>query len=325
MVMPTRGASAGPPPAPAPRPTPIVTSAQAPVRPVRHAFGATDVLLLGMAIIWGVNFSVVKYGTQQLAPLAYNGVRVTLAAVALLVIAAAARERWPKGRDLWVLLGLGVLGNGLYQVLFIEGVARTRAGTAALVLAAGPAIIALLGRLRGTERIGRRGLVGIALSIAGVALVLFGNTRQQGPAADSSLLGACLVLLGSLSWATYTVFLQPYTHRVGGLALSAVTMSAGAVPLIVMSLPAMRATDFATVPAGAWWAVLYSGLAALVVAYLIWYRGMKVLGPTRTAMYGNLQPAIALFVAWITLGEVPTVWQAMGMVVIAVGVVLTRR
>ena len=305
-------------------PTSDAESARPPARPARHAFGATDLLLLGMALIWGVNFSVVKYGTQQLAPLAYNGVRVSLAAVALIVVAAASRERWPKGRDLWVLLGLGLLGNGLYQVLFIEGVSRTRAGTAALVLAAGPAIIALLGRLRGTERIPRRGMMGIGLSIAGVALVLFGNARAPGTS-DSSLFGALLVLMGTLCWATYTVFLQPYTHRVGGLALSAVTMSAGALPLLALSLPAVRATDFAAVPAGAWWAVAYSGILALVVAYLIWYRGMKVLGPTRTAMYGNLQPGIALFVAWITLGEVPTVWQVVGMLGIATGVVLTRR
>jgi drug/metabolite transporter (DMT)-like permease len=305
-------------------PTSDATPERPPARPARHAFGVTDVLLLGMALIWGVNFSVVKYGTQQMAPLAYNGVRVSLAAVALLVIAAASRERWPKGRDLWALLGLGLLGNGLYQVLFIEGVSRTRAGTAALVLAAGPAIIALLGRLRGTERIARRGMLGIGLSIAGVALVLFGNARATGPS-DNSLSGAFLVLLGCLCWATYTVFLQPYTHRVGGLALSAVTMSAGAVPLVALSLPALRATDFATVPTGAWLAVAYSGLMALVIAYLIWYRGMKVLGPTRTAMYGNLQPAIALFVAWVTLGEVPTAWQAVGMIAIGIGVVLTRR
>ena len=305
-------------------PTPRGAPDQSPPRPARAAFGMTDALLLGMALIWGVNFSVVKYGTQQLAPLAYNGVRVTLAAVALLAIAAASRERWPKGRDLWVLFGLGLLGNGLYQILFIEGLSRTRAGTAALVLAASPALIALLGRLRGTERIARRGMLGIALSIGGVALVLFGNARQPGPD-DGMLVGALLVLLGCLCWATYTVLLQPYTHRVGGLALSAVTMSAGALPLIALSVPAVRATDFSTVPAAAWWAVAYSGLLALVVAYLIWYRGMKVLGPTRTAMYGNLQPAIALFVAWVTLGEVPTAWQAFGMVAIASGVVLTRR
>jgi drug/metabolite transporter (DMT)-like permease len=296
----------------------------APLPAARAGFGVTDLQLLLMALIWGVNFSVVKYGAGALAPLAYNGIRVALAAVALLVIASFAREAWPRGRDLAVLLGLGLLGNGLYQLFFIEGVARTRAGTAALVLAAGPAFIALLGRLRGTERIRPIGMFGIALSIFGVALVLFGNARQAGEGA-SSLLGALLVLCGCLCWAIYTVFLQPYTHRYGGLALSAVTMAAGALPLVLIGMPDILATDFAAVPTGAWGAVAYSGLLALVVAYYLWYRGVRILGPTRTAMYANLQPAIALLVAWVTLGEVPTIWQVVGMTLVGAGVVLTRR
>src|SRR5690349_16104640 len=188
-----------------------------------RAFGATDLQLLLMALIWGVNFSVVKYGTEALAPLAYNGIRVALAAVALVIVARLAREAWPRGRDLLALLALGLLGNGVYQLFFIEGVSRTRAGTAALMLAAGPAFTALLGRLRGTERIRPLGMLGIALSIGGVALVLFGNAQNPNEG-SSSLLGAMLVLCGSVCWALYTVLLQPYTHRYGGLSLSAATM-----------------------------------------------------------------------------------------------------
>lgn len=290
----------------------------------RSAFGATDLQLLLMALIWGVNFSVVKYGTTALAPLAYNGIRVALAAVALAIVARLAREAWPRGRDLRAMFALGVIGNGVYQLFFIEGVARTRAGTAALVLAASPAFIALLGRLRGTERIRPLAMLGIALSIGGVALVLFGNA-QGAAEGDASLLGALLVLCGCLCWAVYTVFLQPYTHRYGGLSLSAVTMTAGAVPLVLVAIPSVARTDFAAVPPSAWGAVAYSGILALVVAYFLWYRGVRLLGPTRTAMYGNLQPAIALLVAWGTLGEVPTAWQVVGMTMIGAGVLLVRR
>src|SRR3954469_24281994 len=86
----------------------------------------TDLSLLLMALIWGVNFSVVKYGTEIVDPLAYNGVRVTLAAVALVTIVVGMRAAWPARRDALALLALGVLGNGLYQIFFVEGVVRTR-------------------------------------------------------------------------------------------------------------------------------------------------------------------------------------------------------
>ena len=293
-------------------------------------FGITDVSLVLMALIWGINFSVVKYGTTALTPLAYNVIRVALAAVSLLVVAQIWTWRagpvasgWPARRDTLALLGLGTLGNGLYQIFFIEGLARTRAGDAALVIAASPAFIALIGRMRGTERVALRGFLGITLSIAGIGLVVAGSA-EVGDARRLSLIGDLLILAGCLCWAIYTVFLQPYTHRVGGLHLSALTMAGGVVPLLAVAVPALIATTWSTVPAPAWGAIAYSGFGALVLAYLFWYRGVRILGPTRTAMYSNLQPLFALLVAWLTLGETPTLWQVAGAVAIIGGLLLTR-
>ena len=105
----------------------------------KHAFGKTDALLLLMALIWGVNFSVVKFGTKVFSPLAFTGLRVVLAAVVLLGIAAARNKPWPRRNDIFALMGLGMLGNGLYQIFFVEGISRTNVGNAALIVAAAPA------------------------------------------------------------------------------------------------------------------------------------------------------------------------------------------
>lgn len=80
---------------------------------------ATDLLLLLMALIWGVNYAVVKYGTVEFAPLAFNSARIVLAAVVLASIVSFGRHAWPRGRDRFVLLGLGALGNGVYQIFFV--------------------------------------------------------------------------------------------------------------------------------------------------------------------------------------------------------------
>ena len=287
-------------------------------------FGATDGMLLMMAVIWGANFTVVKYATQSLAPLAFNGVRVLLAAVALVVLAVAGGRARPSRRDVLMLLGLGVLGNGLYQLFFVEGVARTRPGDASLVIAAAPAFIALLGRITGVERISRRGAVGVGLSIAGVALVVFGAPQAAAGAMQSTLLGNALVLGGALCWAVYTILLKPYTHRVDGIQLSAITMLGGAVLLGGFALPDVLRTDWSAVTPLTWGAIAYSGLAALVVAYLFWYRGVRTLGPTRTAMYANLQPVIALLVAWMAFGDRPGLVQVAGVAIISTGLLLTR-
>jgi drug/metabolite transporter (DMT)-like permease len=281
----------------------------------------TELLLLCMALIWGINFSVVKYGTEVISPLAFNAMRVGLAAVFLGLLAVPRTDRPPR-RDIVMLVLLGVLGNGAYQMLFIEGVARTRAGDAALVIAATPAFVALIGRVRGTERVSPRGAIGIALSMLGIGLVVFGNAAAR--AGESSVLGNSLVLAAAFCWSFYTVLSRPYTARVDGIQLSAYTMVGGAVPLLLIGLPAMIATPWREVSATAWGAVLYSGIGSMVVAYLIWYRGVRVLGPTRTAMFGNLQPLFALVVAWLALGEALTLWQGVGAASIMSGLLLTR-
>lgn len=283
----------------------------------------TDGLLLLMALIWGVNFAVVKFATGAFAPLAFNMLRIGLAVVVLFSIVALGGHALPRGRDRLALLGLGTLGNGLYQVLFIEGIARTRAGDAALLIAAAPALMAIIGWLRGSERTPPRGVAGIVLSLAGIALVVFGDADAVDGVA-SRLTGDALILAGCVCWSMYTVLLKPYTERIEGIPLSAVTMAGGAVPLLLVSLPSLARTDWGAVTPGAWAAVAYSGLFALALAYLFWYRGVKTLGPTRTGMYSNLQPVIALAVAWATLGETPRLPQLAGAACILSGLVLTR-
>src|SRR3954454_15502742 len=76
----------------------------------------TEASLLLMATIWGVNFVVVKFATNVLPPLPFNAVRVTLAAVALSLIASQGKSPWPSLRQALTLIGLGMLGNGIYQI-----------------------------------------------------------------------------------------------------------------------------------------------------------------------------------------------------------------
>lgn len=282
----------------------------------------TDLLLVLMALIWGVNASVMKYGVTEIPPLVFNAARLGLASIALVALAFGVRHARLSRRDLLVLLALGVLGTALYQFFMIEGLARTRAGTTALILSSGPAFVALFGRFLGVERITTRGMVGIALSMAGIGLV-----GLIGPAAvdrRTALLGNALVLIGCICWSLFTVLIKPYANRLDGRIVTAITIVGGTVPLSLLALPGVRAVPWDDLSVGMWGAIVYSGLASMVIAYLFWNRGVRLLGPTRTSMYGNLQPLVALAAAHIMLGERPTIWQATGAVGIIAGVLLTR-
>lgn len=288
----------------------------------RRTLLLTELGLVLMALIWGLNFAVLKYGTNVLEPIAYNAIRMSLGTVLLLALAAVLAPR-PSAADIRRLLLLGVLGHGVYQALFINGLARTRAGTAALVVAASPAVIAIVGRAFGVERIGPRAVAGIALSFVGIAIVVLGSARTD-MAAGANVLGDLLILASVVTWAFYTTFLRQYTHRVEGLHVAGWTLLGGTVPILILATPALARTDVTAIAPLTWGAIAYSGAGALGIAYLFWYRGVRVIGSTRTAMFAQLQPAIALLAAWPMLGERPTAWQVAGTVAVMAGLLLTR-
>ena len=284
--------------------------------------GLTEALLVLMAVIWAVNYTVAKFGTNSFPPLAYNAVRIAMAVVALLAIGWMRSHERLARRDILALLGIGVLGNGLYQLCFIEGLARSRAGTVALMLSASPAFVAIVGRIFRVEHVGARGWSGIALQLAGIACVVFGSVARS--TGDDTVLGSALIVAGSLFWAFFAILIKPYTERLSGIDVGAYSLAGGAVFVTLIGIPSLIATDWRAVTLPVWGAIVYSGLGALVVGNLIWYYGVSRIGPTRVSMFSNLQPLVALAVAWVVLGEVPTVWQGLGAGSIMTGLIITR-
>ena len=194
--------------------------------------------------------------------------------------------------------------------------------TTVLMLASGPALAAILGRLRGTERLGQRSWSGIALQMAGVSCVVLGAAGVTG--GRDSLSGSALVFASAVSWALYSVMVQPLTTRIHGIQVGAYTMLGGGIVSLLVSIPALGTVDWAGVNAGVWWAMAYSTIAAMVIAYLFWYHGVKTLGPTHTSMYSNMQPILAMAAAWLALGEIPSRWQIAGVTFIMSGLLLAR-
>ena len=274
----------------------------------RRPLTGTDGLLVLMTLIWGVNYIVIKAALEVFSPLAFNAVRFTIAAVAIGAVARASSARRPPARMVLRLALLGVLGNTLYQLAYIEGMARTRAGTAALIMAAVPVLTAFAGHASGQERLRRRDLAGLALSTAGLLLVVGGDAIGL----SGALAGNLLMLGAAVLWTVYTIAAKPLVDALGPRATTAWTMGLGAIPLILICTPSVAAQRWSAVGTAAWAAVVFSSLGALVLAYLIWYRGVARLGATRTAFYSNFSPAITLLAAWPLLGEVPSAWQVLG-------------
>ena len=291
------------------------------------ALGLTrlDAWLLLMAFFWGSNFTVIKAALREMPGPAFNGLRMVLASLVFLALIS-----WRDGlvrsvraipqRDWLPILGLSVLGHGLYQYLFLGGVARTSASNSALIFGCTPITVSLLSAWLGHERPGWTRWAGTALSLTGIYFVV-GQGARQG---TSSLVGDAMIFGAMLCWAGYTVGTKPLLSRYSPIVITGLTMALGTAVYAPGALLWLRDVDLGRVSASAWAGIVYSALFSLVAAYVIWYTAVHKLGGGRTSMYSNIVPMVAMTVAALVLGEPLTTTKLLGAAAILSGVALTR-
>jgi drug/metabolite transporter (DMT)-like permease len=291
-------------------------------------FGFTDLLLFATVCIWAVNLVVIKNVIgSELQPIAFTALRFILGAIILLPLlrSLTPAERAVSGLDRWKIIGLGLIGNALYQVLFITGLANTLPTNAALILATPPIFIALIGAIFKLEKLTWLAWLGILMSFGGITLVILGNAPgETTSSAPRPLFGDLMTLGAAIMWALYTLLAAPVLKRHAPLKLTALTVAVGAVPLAVIATPAFVTTDWANVSVTVWLGVLYCGGIALALGYIMWNRGVQQVGAARTAVYSNLTPVLVALLAWLVRGDPVTIYHVVGAVIILTGITLTR-
>ena len=287
-------------------------------------FGLSDILMLAAVVMWGINFSFIKIALREMTPNGFNGWRITLTAVSFVVLLAFSGQgfRVPR-RDFWKLLVLGVIGNAVYQAIFIHGASGTSAANASLILSTSPVFVALLSAALGIERIHWAAWLGIFISVAGLYVVIAANGGGLHFSA-AGLRGDGLILLGTILWAVGTVLAKPFLETMTPLKYSAITVALGALFYIPTTFKDMLAVPFAAVSWKAWLSLVMSALFGLVIGYLIWYYSVQRVGNARTAVYNNLTPIFTALFAALLLGEKLSPVQALGAAIILGGVYLTR-
>jgi drug/metabolite transporter (DMT)-like permease len=277
-----------------------------------------------MTVIWGVNFSLIKVALAELPPLAFNALRFPLAALTVFVILRRRQGlSWPERRDWPTVIVLGILGNVVYQAMFICGVNATLAGNASILLATTPVWTLFLSVLMGHERPGLLVWLGVLATLSGMALVVAGGDLSLTLQADT-LRGDLLILAGAFTWSVFSVGSRGMIAKYGSVPMTAWTLWVGCAGLVLLGLPSVVRAPLAHISALAWVGVVYAGVLAIGLAYLLWYQGVQKIGNARTAAYSNLTPIIALTVAWLWLGEVPTRLQVAGAAVVLGGLTLAR-
>ena len=286
-------------------------------------FTGHDLEMLVVALIWGGNFSISKFAMEQFHPLPFSAFRFALASVLLWFIAKRAGVMAPLSKQtLWSLVGLGVIGNTIYQAAFMTGLSLTTATNSAMIVAALPVVVALLGTIMGIERATPATWLGVGLGTAGVVLVVTARGVQFHA---NSLTGDLLVLGAMLCWSFYTVMVRRVGAGVDALQITTITTIAGTPGLLLLGAPGLLRMDWGALSLKTWSAVAYAALLALVLSYVIYNRAVQAIGSGRTAIYNCVTPLVAMVVAWFTLGEAPTTVQYVGVAFVLMGVWVSMR
>lgn len=279
--------------------------------------------MLALTVVWGFNFPIVKAAFAELPPLVFNALRFAGATILLLLVLRRIDPEPPSSHPAWSkLFVLGLVGNGAYQLLFINGLARTTAGNSAIILATVPLFVAMLGAALGIDRLSGKTWVGIVLAFAGMVVLVGGNGEIS--LGGRTIVGDLLMVLCTICWSLYTVFSRPMLGQLSPLRLTAVTMVLGTPVLILAALPQMLQLRWADVSWQSWAALAYSTVLAIALGYVVWYTSVKIVGSAKTAVYSNLIPVVALASAWLLLGETISLLQGAGAAVVLAGVSFAR-
>jgi drug/metabolite transporter (DMT)-like permease len=278
-----------------------------------------DLMLLGTVFLWALNVTVTKYVLNHgFHPLAYATIRY-FAATGLFWSFTYARERSFAIRlsdaKLVALAGTLIFVN---QIFFVYGIKLTNASTMGLLLGTTPIFIGILSTLLGLEVLGRRFWAGAVLSFLGVGLVASGNGGFSG-----RLGGLALVISTAFTWAAYSVAIVPLMRRYSPFRISALVLGVGWIPLAVTGARQTLSQGFHF---GwlTWVGFAYAVVGPLFLTNILWFTAIDRVGPSRAALFANLQPFFAVLFALVLLGEHLNRWEIVGGLGIGAGIVLER-
>lgn len=272
-----------------------------------------------VCVVWGSTYLFIKIGVEVLPPYLLGGVRFSIAGAVLVAACLLTGRRLPTDwrtfrRAALVGILLLVIGNGLLNASERE----LSSGLAALFVATFPIWTTLIAQFgSGAERLGAAGWIGLAVSLAGVAILV--KPFESG--VESSWTGVAAVLTASFMWAIGTVYARRRLAGVDPFGASAVeTIVAGPLMLGVYLL--VERGEPVVWGAQAWLAVGYLAIMGSLVGFTAFVFITAHMTSSKVGTYAYVNPVVAVLLGWLVLEE-PVTWRlALGGATILAGLLL---
>lgn len=274
-----------------------------------------ELSILSVVIIWGINYTIAKYGLLEFTAIEFTAVRMMTAAPLLLLLTFfIEKSLYMERKDIPRLIIVSVVGIVLYQTLFMETVKYTSATNASLLISISPIFTTLFAIFLKQEKFSSRKLVGSMIAFIGATLVLV-----AGHSLASSLYGNGIGLITSICWGLYPVLAGPLIKKYSALRVTAWSTLVGAIPLLLLSGPHVFVMPFHITHGMTLFALLYSVFFVTVFGLVMWYVGVQKIGASHTMVYMYITPLVAVLFAAVWANEYVSFQQIIGGIIIFFG------
>jgi drug/metabolite transporter (DMT)-like permease len=234
-------------------------------------------------------------------------------------------------RTRWLVFLESLLGNFLFSICMLYGVSMTGAASAGLVMAAIPAVVAVLSQIFLKERIDLHTGVGIVLSVLGIAFYMLSKQEpvselMPGPQGNlstkNSPWGYALLAAAVVCEASYAVIGKRLSGSIGPKRIAALINLWGFALMTPFGLWLALSFNFGAVSASLWLLLLAYGLAASVWTVWLWMTGLKTIAAAQAGVFTVMLPLSAALTGVLALGETLGTMQLLAFGIALTGVVL---
>jgi len=282
-------------------------------------------LLILAVLFWGLTPSFMKLSLEEIEVFPFNVLRLFVAMVTsgiFLLLFGAWKHVERKDWINFIIVGL--FGFFVFQFCFPFGVKNTSASIASLLMATLPINVIIINLLSKSEKITPIAVIGILISIIGISIIVIG-TKGGISLEGTYASGVILLITAEMGFALYTVKAKDLIHKYSLFQVMFIVILFSFISFLLFSLNKISSVNISNISAMAWLGVAFTGMLGTCIGNILWYKGIQILGSTKTSVYANLPPVFGIAFSFLILRETLSFLQLFGGFIIMSGVLLANR